>query len=132
MLRLGKSVLGAALLAGLTAAAVMTPSQADARPLGPHGHWVDGWYGPFGWRWAGPRPWYWYPSPVYYGYYTPVPRYAGHPRPAPRPIWYYCDSTRSYYPYVRSCAAGWRTVAAYPPGEIANTTSAVPPPPPPS
>lgn len=29
--------------------------------------------------------------------------------------WYYCDSARAYYPYVESCAEGWRAVPAAPP-----------------
>ena len=31
---------------------------------------------------------------------------------AAQPTWYYCDSAKGYYPYVRSCASGWRAVAA--------------------
>jgi hypothetical protein len=89
MSRLGKSILGAALLAGLTATAAITPaSTADARPhYGPHRHWVHGWHGSrYGWWWAGPRVRYWYPAPVYYG---PPPRYFAYPAPAPWPVWYY-------------------------------------------
>jgi hypothetical protein len=114
MLRLKKSILGAALFAGLAAAAVVAPTQsADARPVwGPHGHWVHGWHGGrFGWWWAGPDYWYWAPAPVFYGY-PPPPGFLPPPAPAPQPTWYYCDSAKGYYPYVRSCASGWRAVAA--------------------
>lgn len=31
-------------------------------------------------------------------------------------VWYYCESSRTYYPYVSECKEGWRTVAATPPG----------------
>jgi hypothetical protein len=113
MLRLKKSILGAALFAGL-ATAVVTPVQpADARPVwGPHGHWVHTWHdGRYGWWWAGPDYWYWYPAPVYYDY-PPPPAYIAPPGPAPQPTWYYCDSAKGYYPYVRSCASGWRAVTA--------------------
>jgi hypothetical protein len=113
MLRLKKSILGAALFAGL-AAAVVTPVQsADARPVwGPHGHWVHTWHdGRYGWWWAGPDYWYWYPAPVYYDY-PPPPAYIASPGPAPQSTWYYCDSAKGYYPYVRSCTSGWRAVAA--------------------
>lgn len=24
--------------------------------------------------------------------------------------WYYCDNSRQYYPYVSTCARGWRAV----------------------
>ncbi|HZQ74094.1 MAG TPA: Spy/CpxP family protein refolding chaperone [Burkholderiales bacterium] len=32
----------------------------------------------------------------------------------PAGTWYYCDSAKTYYPYVQSCAEGWRAVAATP------------------
>lgn len=40
------------------------------------------------------------------------------PRSEQTPPWYYCDETRSYYPYVRECSSGRRQVApqATPPG----------------
>jgi hypothetical protein len=122
MLNLGKSILGAALLAGLTATAVMTPTKsADARPVwGPHAHWVHGWHdGRYGWWWSGPDFWYWYPAPVYYDY-PPPPDYVAPAGPAPEATWYYCDSAKGYYPYVRSCTSGWRAVAASPEGQSAN------------
>ena len=42
--------------------------------------------------------------------------------PAPTPVqpqpaaqsWYYCESVKSYYPYVPSCPEGWKTVPAQP------------------
>jgi hypothetical protein len=34
----------------------------------------------------------------------------------PNQSWYYCDSSRGYYPYVQSCAEGWRPVPATPSG----------------
>ena len=30
-------------------------------------------------------------------------------------VWYYCDSSKSFYPYVAQCAEGWRQVPATPP-----------------
>lgn len=41
---------------------------------------------------------------------------------APQPVtpqasgntWYYCDATRTYYPYVKDCSSGWRPVPAQP------------------
>ncbi|WP_245643705.1 hypothetical protein [Paraburkholderia oxyphila] len=30
-------------------------------------------------------------------------------------FWYYCASSRGYYPYVRSCSSGWQKVPARPP-----------------
>ncbi|PLZ04205.1 hypothetical protein CY652_00545 [Burkholderia sp. WAC0059] len=28
--------------------------------------------------------------------------------------WYYCDASKTYYPYVKQCASGWRPVPAQP------------------
>jgi hypothetical protein len=30
--------------------------------------------------------------------------------------WYYCESAKTYYPYVDQCPEGWRAVAPTPPG----------------
>jgi hypothetical protein len=35
--------------------------------------------------------------------------------PAPAGTWYYCDSSKGYYPYVAECKEGWRAVPATPP-----------------
>jgi hypothetical protein len=131
MLRLKKSILGAALIAGLAATAVATPVQsAHARPVwGPRGHWVHTWRdGRYGWWWAGPDYWYWYPAPIYYDY--PPADYIAPASPAPQPTWYYCDSSKGYYPYVRSCASGWRAVAAEAQSQGASNQPPAPPPPP--
>ena len=29
--------------------------------------------------------------------------------------WYYCETSRGYYPYVRDCASGWKAVPPAPP-----------------
>ena len=31
-------------------------------------------------------------------------------------MWYYCESSKSYYPYVSECREGWRAVSPTPPG----------------
>ena len=66
--------------------------------------------------WLGPY-WdpYWYPG--YYPYYPypyePVPvatepqTYIEQPGPS---YWYYCETAKAYYPYVRECPGGWLTV----------------------
>jgi hypothetical protein len=28
--------------------------------------------------------------------------------------WYYCDASKTYYPYVKQCSSGWRSVPAQP------------------
>ena len=62
-----------------------------------------------------------HPRPVYvtqspgYAYGAPIP-----PAPAPiiaqqlPPVWYYCQSSQTYYPYTASCSEGWRVVPASP------------------
>ncbi len=91
-------------------------------------------HGRFGVFVGGPVFWpgYYYPSyysyPPYYDYppdYSPVVvtpslEYveAGSTQPAPvepQAYWYYCADTKSYYPYVEQCPAGWQRVAPQPP-----------------
>jgi hypothetical protein len=75
---------------------------------------------------------YWGPAPYYYPYApavavpVPVPagpqEYVEQGQSAPAPAqeagqpnsatWYYCDDTKTYYPYVKSCSSGWRPVPA--------------------
>ncbi len=87
------------------------------------------------------RPYYY--APYYYppAYYPPVvvapvapPTYVEQPQPLmqqgpvyqPEPqqqyapqsgsgnMWYYCADSRTYYPYVKSCPAGWQQVTPQP------------------
>ncbi|MGH8778218.1 hypothetical protein [Paraburkholderia sp.] len=37
----------------------------------------------------------------------------GEPAQAPG-TWYYCDATKTYYPYAKQCHSGWRAVPAQP------------------
>jgi hypothetical protein len=46
--------------------------------------------------------------------YMPPPPAASAPAPAPN-TWYWCESTKGYYPYVQECKEGWRPVPASPP-----------------
>jgi hypothetical protein len=84
--------------------------------------WGAGYYGdPYGWH------------PGYYAQVEPqvmveqAPQYQVQPYvPAQGAVappngstasnWYYCDSSRAYYPYVNRCPEGWRAVPAAPPG----------------
>jgi hypothetical protein len=80
-------------------------------------------FGPYWGPYWGPGP-YWYPAPAYYPYYPPVV-VAAPPAPAQyverndQPLqsgyWYYCETSRGYYPYVKECASGWRAVPPAPP-----------------
>jgi hypothetical protein len=76
----------------------------------------------FGYPYWGPywSPWY-YPPPYYY----PAPVVV---RSAPvtyieqgssQPVdqsswWYYCESAKGYYPYVKRCPTGWQRVSPTP------------------
>ncbi|RDU96994.1 hypothetical protein [Trinickia dinghuensis] len=74
------------------------------------------------------------PAPYYYAPYAPPvvvapddpdTTYVERPQPGqqddqgedgPQPgTWWYCARTKSYYPYVKQCASGWREVPATPP-----------------
>jgi hypothetical protein len=84
--------------------------------------------GYYGYPYAYPAyPAYGYPAPAYA--YPPVamgpyasPAYVeqGAAQAAPAPSqaqgdWYYCAESRTYYPYVGECPAGWQRVPAQPP-----------------
>jgi len=46
----------------------------------------------------------------------PAPPAPSAPAAAPSAgTWYYCESSRTYYPYVQECKEGWRQVPAAPP-----------------
>ncbi len=97
------------------------------------GSWRHGEHeGRVGWWWIAAGMWYFYPQPVY-PYPDPYipPVVVVQPAPAPQPTapvvqppsaqnWYYCVASKSYYPYVSSCPAGWKTVPATPSGVPAN------------
>lgn len=92
------------------------------------GHWHHGEHeGRLGWWWITAGIWYFYPYPVY-PYPDPyLPPVVVVPPSAPEPPivatqpqpqnWYYCEASRSYYPYVSSCPSGWKTVPATPAGK---------------
>lgn len=99
------------------------------------GRWHHGTHdGRFGWWWVTAGAWYFYPVPIYPypdPYIPPVvvvqPPATSEslPPPAVQPQaqvqnWYYCESSKSYYPYVSSCPEGWKTVPATPPGSPAR------------
>jgi hypothetical protein len=79
--------------------------------------------GRIGWWWVVGSSWYFYPTPVY-PYPSPwepapvvvVPPVETIPMlpPPPTQYWYYCEASRSYYPYVSTCADGWKQVPATP------------------
>jgi hypothetical protein len=44
----------------------------------------------------------------------PPPVVVAPPPPPPMRMWYYCESARTYYPYISYCPEGWRAVPAAP------------------
>lgn len=101
------------------------------------GHWRHGWHdGRIGWWWVVGGLWNFYPEPVYpfpdpYGppvvvqqapptvmIQQPPPVSAPPAQSAPQPAqnWYYCPSSKAYYPYVSTCPDGWQAVPAAPQG----------------
>jgi len=94
--------------------------------------WGGGGWGP-GWRGGYYGPGYGYPYAA--GYYAPPVVYASPPvvTYAPpqqplvlasqpqAPVWYYCEASGQYFPYVQSCTSGWQTRAAMPPSGNAPT-----------
>ncbi|MGJ0524033.1 hypothetical protein ACR42A_10840 [Burkholderia gladioli] len=116
-----KIVLGVAAIAAVTATSAAHAARVGVF-IGPG--WGPGW---------GP---YWGPPSIYYAppplvavpvEPAPPPEYVeqGQPEPAPPPeagapplqpgYWYYCNASRRYYPYVKTCSSGWREVPARPP-----------------
>lgn len=74
-------------------------------------------------------PWFYGPYPGYYSpyYYPPIITMPAPPvtyveqgnaattNSAPQSgYWYYCEASRGYYPYVKTCPAGWQAVAPEP------------------
>lgn len=67
----------------------------------------------------------WYPPPYYYPPQVivvppaPPPVYIEQAEPAAQPVqaqqyWYYCKSSKGYYPYVKECPEGWQKVLPQP------------------
>jgi hypothetical protein len=79
--------------------------------------------GPLYYPYAAPVPYYYYPPPPVYVAPAAPTTYVeqGQPAaadgaPAQQPgTWYYCESAKAYYPYVKQCSSGWREVPASPP-----------------
>lgn len=69
-------------------------------------------------------PYYGYPYYGYPPYYYPtapaaptayVEQGSAQPAPAqPQGYWYYCASSKGYYPYVKECPGGWQRVSPQP------------------
>ena len=103
MRRFGLTIL--ALMAG-----VLTASSAFA--------WGHGPRVVFGFNFGYPG--YYYPAPVYYPPPVAVApagptQYVERSEQAPQAgYWYYCETSRGYYPYVKDCPSGWKAVPPAP------------------
>jgi hypothetical protein len=121
------SLLVKTLVAGLAATSLMVPLSVSA-------HGGGGW----GWGFATGAilgaelayPHYYYPYGYPYGgYYAPyyppavivtqppVAPATSYVAPSEEGVgyWYYCESSKSYYPYVSQCPEAWKKVPAAPP-----------------
>lgn len=94
---------------------------------GPYGPgWGPGWRGNWGYPggYYGPYAGYYGPPAVVYAS-PPIVTYASPPQPMvlaaqPEPaVWYYCEASGKYYPYVQECPTGWQKQAATPPSSNA-------------
>lgn len=105
-------------------------------------------YYPYPYAYGYPYP---YPYPYPYAYYAPPsapgatpPDSPGPPQPltpppppatyAPPPgqsVYYFCPTTKSYYPYVATCAVAWQSVPVMPPAQPQYVVHAGEPPAPP-
>jgi hypothetical protein len=80
------------------------------------------WHGPH--VWIGGPVWYPYPyyaPPVVVQPPAPVvvqppqpPSYVQRPDTVHDSYWYYCESSKGYYPYVKECPGGWMRVPPVP------------------
>ena len=100
---------------------------------------IGGYWGPW-WDYGWPYSYYPYYPGFYYPYYpyyyapsevVPVapPTYIEREKPEPAQTskawpqdWFYCPGSRSFYPYVKECPSGWKTVPATPPSGSGNVT----------
>lgn len=103
-------------LCALTTLSPMS-AQADHLHYGRHHH--AGW-GIWG-GWAAPRPLFYY-NPVYTYPVAPTSTIiVEKSAPIAQPVqpqqqyWYYCESTRNYFPYVATCQEEWKMVPPTPP-----------------
>jgi hypothetical protein len=72
-------------------------------------------WGPYWSPWYYPPPYYYYPAPTYVVPAQPTTYIEqGSSSAADQGWWYYCDTSRGYYPYVKECPSGWQRVPPAP------------------
>ena len=96
------------------------------RPAAYPGFYGSGWRGAYGpsWRNGYYGPAYAYPNayPFATGFYSPPVVYVAPPQqplvlaaqPQP-PVWYFCEASGQYFPYVQNCPSAWQIQPATPP-----------------
>lgn len=96
---------------------------------GGYGGWRGSYYGPaYGYPFGYPYSATYYSPPVVYAN-PPVITYSAPPQPMvlaaqPQPpVWYYCEASGQYFPYVQSCTSGWLTQPAMPPTSTTHNTN---------
>src|SRR5262245_44159677 len=71
-------------------------------------------------------PYYYYPPPVVVVPAAPttyIEQGGSSAAPSRSSYWYYCEASRTYYPYVKECPGGWlRVVPQTPPQATPKTT----------
>jgi hypothetical protein len=102
-----------ALLAVLALGALASaPASAGGRVVIGVGFGFPLWY---------PAPWYYAPPPYYYPpqvVYSSPPVYVERQDASAdraQDWWYYCEQSKGYYPYVKTCPTGWQRVSPVPP-----------------
>lgn len=84
-----------------------------------HGHVGVYVGGPYWSPWFYPPPFYYQPQVVVVPP-SPPPVYIeqqeapGQPAPSSNQYWYYCQSAKGYYPYIKECPGGWQKVLPQP------------------
>jgi hypothetical protein len=73
------------------------------------GYWGPGPY------WA--SPWYYPPPTVVVAQPAAPTHYVERVEQPQAGYWYYCESSRGYYPYVKECPGGWKAVPPAPPAQ---------------
>lgn len=79
---------------------------------------VGVYFGPAWGPWFYPPPYYYQPQVIVVPQ-SPPPVYIEQNQAAPEPApaqqyWYYCNSAKGYYPYVKECPGGWQKVLPEP------------------
>jgi|APCry1669189241_1035207.scaffolds.fasta_scaffold41585_3 hypothetical protein len=79
------------------------------------GRWFHGNYGGrLGWYWVVGGVYYYYSAPIY-PYPDPyLPPVITAPPVPTATVWYFCEPTKSYYPYTPTCPVPWQQVPATP------------------